>query len=120
MLVLTRKPGETIMIDDHIEITIVQIKDDKVRVGLVVPKEIPVHHKESGDVWKSDPEVLKVEELARELEKSRQESLKYKNMLQDLLRAEWKPVQQADLDTARQSTFDAVALLAELQQGSAA
>lgn len=38
MLVLTRKPGETIMIDDNIEITIVQIKDDKVRVGLLFPK----------------------------------------------------------------------------------
>ena len=46
MLVLSRRRDETIMIDDHIEITIVDIKGDTVRLGIQAPKSVSVHRKE--------------------------------------------------------------------------
>ena len=50
MLVLSRHRGESITIgDDGIVITIVEIRDDKVRLGIVAPKEVPVHRLEVYD-----------------------------------------------------------------------
>ena len=46
MLVLSRRKDETIMIGDTIEITIVDIKGDTVRVGITAPRQIAVHRKE--------------------------------------------------------------------------
>lgn len=46
MLVLSRHKDETIMIGDSIEITIVDIKGDTVRVGISAPREVSVHRKE--------------------------------------------------------------------------
>lgn len=46
MLVLSRQINESIMIGDAIEVTIVDIKGDKVRIGIAAPKDIPVHRKE--------------------------------------------------------------------------
>lgn len=46
MLVLSRQVDETIMIGDDIEVTIVDIRGDKVRLGITAPKEIAVHRKE--------------------------------------------------------------------------
>ncbi|MBN2712908.1 MAG: carbon storage regulator CsrA [Planctomycetes bacterium] len=46
MLVLSRRKDETIMIGDNIEITIVDIKGDTVRVGIAAPREVSVHRKE--------------------------------------------------------------------------
>ena len=46
MLVLTRKIGETIAIDDHIKITVVQIKGKQVRIGIEAPKETKIHREE--------------------------------------------------------------------------
>ena len=46
MLVLTRKRNQTIVINDDITITIVEIRGDKCRVGIVAPKDIPVHRLE--------------------------------------------------------------------------
>jgi carbon storage regulator len=46
MLVLSRQRDETIMIGDDIEITIVDIRGDKVRLGINAPREVQVHRKE--------------------------------------------------------------------------
>ena len=46
MLVLTRGVNESIMIGDQIEITIVDLKKDRVRIGIKAPSTVPVHRKE--------------------------------------------------------------------------
>jgi len=46
MLVLSRQRDETIMIGDDIEITVVDIRGDKVRLGITAPTHVPVHRKE--------------------------------------------------------------------------
>lgn len=46
MLVLTRKLGESIAIDDHIKIVVVQIKGKQVRLGIDAPKETKIHREE--------------------------------------------------------------------------
>ncbi len=46
MLVLTRKLGESIAIDDHIKIRIVQIKGKQVRLGIEAPKDTKIHREE--------------------------------------------------------------------------
>ena len=46
MLVLSRQRDETIMIGDDIEITVVDIRGDKVRLGIDAPQSIPVHRQE--------------------------------------------------------------------------
>ncbi|MFQ5489665.1 MAG: carbon storage regulator CsrA [Phycisphaerae bacterium] len=56
MLVLSRTRDETIMIGDDIEITIVDIRGDKVRLGINAPNEIPVHRKEVYDAIKRENE----------------------------------------------------------------
>ncbi len=46
MLVLSRRKDESIMIGDDVEVTIVDIRGDKVRLGITAPKAIPVHRRE--------------------------------------------------------------------------
>ena len=46
MLVLTRKKSEKIIIDDNIEITVVEIEGNKVKVGIDAPKSIEIHREE--------------------------------------------------------------------------
>jgi carbon storage regulator len=46
MLVLSRQRDETIMIGDDIEITVVDIRGEKVRLGINAPSHVPVHRKE--------------------------------------------------------------------------
>lgn len=46
MLVLTRKIGESIAIDDHIKIRVVQIKGKQVRLGIEAPKDTKIHREE--------------------------------------------------------------------------
>ena len=46
MLVLSRQRDETIMIGDEVEVTVVDIRGDKVRLGITAPKEVTVHRKE--------------------------------------------------------------------------
>ena len=46
MLVLSRKKNESIIINDHITVTVVEIRGDKVRLGIDAPKEVTVHRRE--------------------------------------------------------------------------
>lgn len=54
MLVLTRKKNEAIVINDDITVTVVGIFGDKVRLGIVAPKEVPVHRQEVHDAIHRD------------------------------------------------------------------
>lgn len=56
MLVLSRQRDETIMIGDDVEITVVDIRGDKVRLGITAPRSIQVHRKEVYDAIKRENE----------------------------------------------------------------
>ncbi len=56
MLVLSRQRDETIMIGDDIEITVVDIRGDKVRLGITAPTRIAVHRKEVYEAIKTENE----------------------------------------------------------------
>ena len=56
MLVLSRKKNESIVINDDITIVVVEIRGDKVRLGVEAPKEVPVHRREVFDaIHRNDP-----------------------------------------------------------------
>ena len=46
MLVLSRKKNESIVINNDITVVVVEIRGDKVRLGVEAPKEVPVHRRE--------------------------------------------------------------------------
>ncbi len=49
MLVLSRKKNESIVINNEITIVVVEIRGDKVRLGVEAPREVPVHRREVFD-----------------------------------------------------------------------
>lgn len=57
MLVLSRQRDESIMIGDNIVLTVVDIRGDKVRLGIDAPKEIPVHRQEVYDAIQKEKEL---------------------------------------------------------------
>lgn len=46
MLVLTRKPNQAIQISDNIEIKILSIEGDQIKIGIIAPKEVEIYRKE--------------------------------------------------------------------------
>lgn len=52
MLVLSRRKNESIIINNDITIVVVEIRGDKVRLGVEAPKEVPVHRREVYDAIK--------------------------------------------------------------------
>ncbi len=46
MLVLSRKKNESIIINDNITVTVIEIRGDKVRLGIEAPKDVTVHRRE--------------------------------------------------------------------------
>ena len=46
MLALSRKKGEALMINNDIEITVLDIKGEQVKIGIAAPKQVPVYRKE--------------------------------------------------------------------------
>lgn len=46
MLALSRKKNEALIINNNIEITILEVKGDQVKIGIAAPKEVPVYRKE--------------------------------------------------------------------------
>jgi len=65
MLVLSRQRDETIIIGDDIEITVVDIRGEKVRLGINAPPHIPVHRKEIYEAMKREKQSGQVESLAK-------------------------------------------------------
>lgn len=46
MLALSRKKGESLVVNNNIEITVMDIRGDQVKIGIKAPKEVPVYRKE--------------------------------------------------------------------------
>ncbi|MCR5720801.1 MAG: carbon storage regulator CsrA [Lachnospiraceae bacterium] len=46
MLALSRKKGEALVINNNVEITILEVKGEQVKIGISAPKEVPVYRKE--------------------------------------------------------------------------
>jgi len=46
MLVLSRKKNESVVINSDVVITVIEVRGDKVRLGIVAPKDVPVHREE--------------------------------------------------------------------------
>lgn len=46
MLVLARKVGQSIVVNDNVEILVIEVRGDQVRLGIEAPRSIPVHRKE--------------------------------------------------------------------------
>ena len=46
MLALTRKKGEALMINNNVEITILEVRGDQVKIGIEAPKDVPIYRKE--------------------------------------------------------------------------
>jgi carbon storage regulator len=49
MLVVSRARDETVMIGDDIEVTVLDVRGDRVRLGFTAPRDVPVHRKEVYD-----------------------------------------------------------------------
>lgn len=58
MLILTRRTGETINIGDDVQITVLGVRGNQVRLGLIAPKEIPIHREEIYERIKREQEAV--------------------------------------------------------------
>ena len=70
MLVLSRQRDESIMIGDDVEITIVDVRGDKVRLGITAPREIPVHRREIYDTIQREKAAAAAEKASEAAEKA--------------------------------------------------
>lgn len=76
MLVLSRQRDEAIMIGDEVEITVVDIRGDKVRLGITAPRHIQVHRKEVYEAIKRENEQaakLQPDDVASVVEKKKKD-----------------------------------------------
>ena len=65
MLALSRKKNEALVIDNKIEVTILDIKGDQVKVGISAPKEVPIYRKEVYlQIQEANKQALETESLA--------------------------------------------------------
>ena len=46
MLALTRKMGESLIVNNNIEITVLEIRGDQIKIGVSAPKDVPIYRKE--------------------------------------------------------------------------
>lgn len=104
MIVLSRKKHESIVIDDDITIVVVEIRGDKVRLGIEAPKEVPVHRREVFDaIHKDEPSGLE-----RNL---RQEF--HKGLGQQLSSGNYKEAYELAVHNSRYITHDELFKIAE-------
>ncbi|MBQ5431545.1 MAG: carbon storage regulator CsrA [Lachnospiraceae bacterium] len=65
MLALTRKKGESLVINNNIEITVMEVKGDQVKIGITAPKEIPIYRKEVYlQIQKENEEAMKTDGMS--------------------------------------------------------
>ncbi len=65
MLALTRKKGESLVINNNIEISILEVRGDQIKIGITAPKDVPIYRKE---VYKQIQEENKASVSAEGLE----------------------------------------------------
>ncbi len=70
MLVLSRQKDESIMVGDEVEITIVDVRGDKVRLGITAPRSIAVHRKEVYNAIQREKEEKKEQDQETPQEKA--------------------------------------------------
>ena len=64
MLALTRKKGESLVINNNIEITVLEIRGDQIKIGIQAPKEVPIYRKEVYvQIQKENEEAIDIEGL---------------------------------------------------------
>jgi len=65
MLALSRKKGEAIVVNNNVEITVLEVKGDQVKIGITAPKEVPIYRKEVYvQIQKANEEAASAEGLA--------------------------------------------------------
>ncbi len=90
MLVLSRQRDESIMIGDDVEIIIVDVRGDKVRLGITAPRSIPVHRREIYD--------------AIQREKAEKKELQKQQENQPEAKKEEKPQEKQEQEPPKQPT----------------
>ena len=64
MLALARKVNESIVINDNIEVTVLEIKGDQIKLGISAPKSVPIYRKEIFDqIQKANAESADVKDI---------------------------------------------------------
>ena len=64
MLALTRKKGESLVINNNIEITVLEIRGDQIKIGIQAPKDVPIYRKEVYlQIQKENEEAISVDNL---------------------------------------------------------
>lgn len=64
MLALTRKKGEALVINNNIEVTILEIRGDQIKIGISAPKDVPIYRKEVYlQIQQENKESISVERL---------------------------------------------------------
>lgn len=65
MLLLTRRPGEKLIINDNITITVLSVKGNQIRIGIDAPREVKVHREEIYERILKERETLSVTPMIR-------------------------------------------------------
>lgn len=123
MLVLSRKKNESVVINDDTRVTIVDIRDDKVRLGIVAPKEVPVYlqdetHNQNRKIDADANEREEILRLQKELAAAQNQIKQYRQLLQHYLQEEWRGISSTDLEQALNNDSAIQDILRELEQGT--
>lgn len=64
MLALTRKKGESLVVNNNIEITVLEIRGDQIKIGIQAPKDVPIYRKEVYlQIQKENEEAIGIDSL---------------------------------------------------------